>query len=86
MYFDAIMKVTQNNTGMYTKESSQQTFRIPNNNLDARFEQHHNIEIVQTRKENKDKPQYMMVKFQNVIILMHRTCFNQYQVSSAVLK
>ena len=24
-------KVIQNNTGMYTKESSQQTFKIPNN-------------------------------------------------------
>ena len=28
-----ITKVTQNNEGMYTKGSSQQTFGIPNNNL-----------------------------------------------------
>ena len=33
-----IINVTQNNTGMYTKENSQQTFKIPNNNLDVRFE------------------------------------------------
>ena len=33
----------------------------------------------------QDKPQFMMLKFQNVMIQMHRTCFNQYQVSSAVL-
>ena len=33
-----ITKVTQNNTGMYTTESSQQTNKIPNNNLDVRFE------------------------------------------------
>ena len=33
-----ITKVTQNNTGMYTKETSQQTFKIPNNNFDVRFE------------------------------------------------
>ena len=42
------------NTGMYTKESSQQTFKIPNNNLDVRFKwayQNHNNEIVQTRKK-----------------------------------
>ena len=48
-----ITNVIQNNTGMYTKESSQQTFRIPNNNLDIRFEQayqNHNNEIVQPRK------------------------------------
>ena len=31
-------KVTQNNTGMYTKESSQKTFTIPKNNFDIRFE------------------------------------------------
>ena len=33
-----ITKVTQNNTGMYTHGSSQQTFEIPNNNLDVRSE------------------------------------------------
>ena len=32
-----ITNVTQNNTGMYTKENSQGTFKIPNNNLDIRF-------------------------------------------------
>ena len=33
-----ITKVTQNNIGMYTKGSSQQTFEIPNNNLEVKFE------------------------------------------------
>ena len=45
----AITNVTQNNTGMYTKESSQQTFKIPNNNFDVRFEkayQNHNNELL----------------------------------------
>ena len=43
-----ITNVTQNNTGMYTKESSRQTFKKTNNNLDGRFEwayQNHNDEI-----------------------------------------
>ena len=43
-----ITKVTQKNTGMYTKGSSQQTFEIPNNNLDVKFEKaypNHNNEI-----------------------------------------
>ena len=51
-----ITKVTQNNTGMYTQESSQQTFEIPNNNFDIKFEkayQNHNNKILQTRKKNK---------------------------------
>ena len=51
-----ITKVTQNNTGMYTQGSSQQTFEIPNDNLDVKFErvnQNHNNEILRTRKENK---------------------------------
>ena len=46
-------KVTQNNTGMYNKESPQQTLKIPNNNFDVRFEkayQNNNNEILQTRK------------------------------------
>ena len=30
-----ITKVTQNNISMYSKGSSQQTFEIPNNNLDV---------------------------------------------------
>ena len=34
----SITNVIQNNTGLYTKESLQQTFRIPNNNLDVRIE------------------------------------------------
>ena len=41
---------------MYTKGSSQQTLEIPYINLDVKFEkayQNHNIEILQTRKENK---------------------------------
>ena len=44
-----ITNVTQNNTDMYTKENLQQSFKIPNNNLDGRFEwakQNHNNEIV----------------------------------------
>ena len=74
---------------MYTKESSQQTFKIPNNNnFDVRFEkayQNHNNEILYIidQKREQDKPQFMMVNFQNVIIPMHRTRFDQYQVSSA---
>ena len=47
-----ITKVSHNNTGMYTKDSSQQTFKISHNNFDVRFErayQNHNNEIVQTR-------------------------------------
>ena len=51
-----ITKVTQNNTGMYTKGSSQKTFEIPNNNLDVKFEkahQNHNNEILQTRKRTR---------------------------------
>ena len=55
-HISLITNVTQNNTGIHTKESSQQTFKIPNNNLDVRFEQayqHHNNETVQTRKQNK---------------------------------
>ena len=31
-------KATQTHTGMHTKESSQRTFEIRNNNLDVRFE------------------------------------------------
>ena len=41
---------------MYTQESLQQTFEIPNKNLDIEFEkayQNHNNEIPWTRKENK---------------------------------
>ena len=33
-----ITKVTHNNTDMYTKGSSHQTFETPNNNLDVKFE------------------------------------------------
>ena len=41
---------------MYTQGSSQQTFEIPNNNLDVKFEkayQNNNNEILSTRKKNK---------------------------------
>ena len=41
---------------MYTKEISQQTFKIQNTNLVVEFEwaqQNHNNETVQTRKLNK---------------------------------
>ena len=51
-----ITRVTQNNKGIYTKGSSQQTFGIPNNNLDVKFEkayQYHNNEIPRNKKENK---------------------------------
>ena len=58
-----ITKVTHNNTGMYTKGSSQQTFEIPNNNLDVKFEKAY-------QKREQDKPQFMMVKFKNIMILM----------------
>ena len=37
-YLLIITKVTQNNIGMYTRGRSQQTFEIPNNNLDVKFE------------------------------------------------
>ena len=33
-----ITKITQNNTGMYTKESMQHTFKIPNKSLNVTFE------------------------------------------------
>ena len=42
-------KVTQNNTGMYTNESSQWNFKIPNNNFDAIFDnayQNHNCQTI----------------------------------------
>ena len=45
-------------------------FKKKNKNLNVRFKrtyQNHNNEILQTRKETKE-PQFMMVKFQNVII------------------
>ena len=51
-----ITNVTQNNTGMYAKKSSQETFKIPNNNFDVRFEKsyrNYNNEILWTRKENE---------------------------------
>ena len=54
-----ISKVTQNNTGMYTKESSQQTFKIPKT-LDLMGDLKRLTEtttmkyyILQTRKEKK---------------------------------
>ena len=76
---------------MYTKEHSQQTFKIPNNNSDVRFQrayQNHNNEILwhSDQKEEQDKPQFMMVKFLNVMIPMHRMRFDKYRVSSAVLR
>ena len=37
----AVTEVTQNNTSIYTKESSQNTSEITNNNLDAKFERTH---------------------------------------------
>ena len=56
LLFEIITKVNQNNTGMYTKGTSQHTFEIPKNNLDEKVEksyQNHINEILQTRKENK---------------------------------
>ena len=73
---------------MYTKESPQRTFEMPNNNLDAklvRAYQNDDNEILRNQKEEQDKSQFMMVNFQNVMILMYRTPFDQYQISSAVL-
>ena len=51
-------KVTQNNTDMCIKESSQQTFIIPNNNLDVRFEQ-----AYQKHNNEQDKPKFMIINF-----------------------
>ena len=51
-----ITKVTQNNTGMYTQGSSQQTFEISNNNLDVKFEkayQNHNNEIPRPERSTR---------------------------------
>ena len=72
---------------MYTKESSQQTFKIPSNNLDVRFEWAYQPQSQNStnQKVEQDKPQFMMVKFQNTMILMHKMRFDQYQISSAVL-
>ena len=56
-------KVTQNNTGMYTKESSQQTWKIPNNNYDARFGKVDQKNYTTYHKVEQDKTQFMMVKF-----------------------
>ena len=47
-----ITKVTQNNTGIYTKGISQQTFEIPNNNLDVKFER-----LTQTTTIKYDRPE-----------------------------
>ena len=50
---------------MYNKESSQQTFKIPNNNLDVEFErayQNHDNEIVDQKVE-QNKQQFKMVHF-----------------------
>ena len=46
-----ITKVTQNNTDMYTKESSQQTFKIPNSNF-GRKPQWSNINIFSCGRTN----------------------------------
>ena len=37
------------------------------------------------QKVEQDKLQFVMVKFQNITITMHRTCFDEYQVPLAVL-
>ena len=42
-------QITQNNTYMYTKVSSQQTFEIPNNNLDVRFDEAYHTLIQQQK-------------------------------------
>ena len=54
---------------MYTKEGSQQTFKIPNNNLDVRFEQaytNHNNKIEDTKVE-QDKSQEDQCMFLNLL-------------------
>ena len=38
MFIYEITNITQNKTGMYTQGNSQQTFEIPNNNLNVKFE------------------------------------------------
>ena len=60
---------------MYSKESSQQTFKIPNN-FDVIFEKayrNHNNEVLYTKDQRgkQNKPQFIMMKFQNIIIQMH---------------
>ena len=58
-----IKKVTQNNTGMYTEESSQKTIKIPNSTLMwdlkclQKLQQWHTID----QKGEQDKPQCMML-------------------------
>ena len=64
--------------------SSLQTFDLPNNSLDIKFEKAYQNRTTDQKGE-QDKPQFMMVTFQNAIIPMHRTRFDQYQVSSVHL-
>ena len=44
-----------------------------------------NESSTEDKKAEQDKPQLMMVKLEDVIIPLHMTYFNQYQVSFAVL-
>ena len=69
-----ITKVTQNNTNMYTKEISQWTFKNTKQQFGCEIwmglpkPQQWNST---NQKIEQDKPQFMMVKFQNVMIPMH---------------
>ena len=73
-------EVTHNNTFVYSEESSQQTFKIQNNNLDVGFEPKPQQWYTTDQKVEEDKSQFMLlIKFQNVMILMHWTHFDQSQ-------
>ena len=77
----AITSDTQNNIDMYTKESSQQTFKIRNIKTMAVKQENITCQI-----EEEYVPQYTMVQFPNPNNAQMRSlCFSQYQVSSAVL-
>ena len=79
-----ISKVIQNNTNMCIKESPQQIFKISNINLDVRFEkvyQKHNSQTKNIAARKQNKPKFLMVSFQNVILLMHRRTRKDYPES-----
>ena len=61
-----ITKMTQNKTDLYTKESAQQNFYILNVRFERAYYQNFNNEIQQ--KGEQEKPLFMIVMFQNIII------------------
>ena len=80
--FHYITKVIQNNTDMYTTDSSEQPFKIPNNNLHVTFQLKRltKTTIMNTtdQKGNKKSHNLLRIKFQSIMILMHRTRFPQF--------